>query len=1425
MAKSKYPSELDTSKEIPQVRDNLVEVGSDVINSIRSAIFNIERTLGINPHGVTGQTLAERLNRVLDAVGNLKPEALLTNISVSDVNVSEKAGIKESKLNLNYPTNLLQSEISDLSYQYSQLISELENLTSLISIHISENALNRHPATAISIDNYEPTASDTSLKNIDDGNLQTFSQNILDKHILYSGEDISEDNNSHLANQIYFDSTNISSLITSDDVQAAIEDLATVANLSQITHQDLHHSNGSLKTGVVKNSSTQVGNQLTDSFNITFVSNSKKITVLTPFEASGISKSDIITITDPNDTDEIYSKDYQIDYVVYDGSNLSEIYLTSNILGAYTSQTEAIITRNIKQESSYSGFLLGIRQDAGYASSKYIQISNPNSIFIKSKNIEPTKIDTTTRYIKLYINDDFVILDLYNSNTVLQTIDSIIANINEQAAEQHYRFLAYKSFEPDYSNEIVISYNIPSSDSEVTLKVSRGSDDAIDAGFAHIEDVVFSSVDEVNYYINGNPYTGLKKKLDVTGLIFNPATRLINNNPNVNFLQAGIRPGDLITISGADESSDDGSYIISVVSEDQLLLESDLLPLGFTGQNLTTTDFKIYSNSISLKDIIFQEVDSTYGSSLIQVFLDNNRELSYTKLLEYAVPLYGTNELFTIVDASFDEIGQCVLKLSKEANDDTYFKVSLDGGNFERVSADDSTVELISGTSNKKIKVYFRRVGRVINRLNSDDADVDTTIYLLGSANKDFNLIIGNVPFSNYTGKLGSVLAYSNITHKLEYGNISYNEINKSVVEKLLTEPTSELRSNGVVSGLNVSGYSVFIDQYYVNIDGGICYVNGKRIVVDSYESLPTGIDSNLYDKIFIAVDDTGTIKFKEAVNDCESPFNPKTHCLLATLEYDDVVVRSIDLRLFINDIDLRILNAITVSPVQGLGHFTSFEKAIKYAKRFTQLFPKAGTPSIHLKAGLHQVTIRMELDYNYSIWETLTDFQKAAEEYTYIIQNGLCIDFPVTITGEGDSTVVEIINKFVFTNRTVNSKGKLLVIGEGTSTFSAITTKFNTGSSYYSNFKMKNCSIDLVDLNIQSNDGYGQLNFSQNIDGITFDFLDYTDSDVDQIGPRSINMIELDDQTEPKGNIYINNCKFYTTDGASNSAVINVINPIRLRNFTCSNCKLYCEDDDNNVRLFSEDIFSFNEADSGSNINIFGNTSASNFNTEQDSSAPKMSLGTSGWADRVNRSLYVGGAINAVGDLDADNGNFSAAVTAAQYNYNSTQSRYKYIFFENIHDLTRGQTTNSAELDHITIDGKYWTTAKYGDNVNDFIIVRIELNPGETLDDVNVYFKSENTTPSITFSGYDLEIRSFNVFGDHTVELSSTDMGTIDHSNGNLAEVAAQGISNIGLAGANNKHYLLKITRNSTSGYAQHLLYIQYKVNLTSVQAIAGLF
>ena len=102
MAKSNYPNKLDTSVEIPVIRDNITEIGSDVLNSLRSALFNIEKTLGINPQGATGNTVASRLNNALDDNGNITKDALdrvgLLSGPISNADVSKVAAISEGIL-------------------------------------------------------------------------------------------------------------------------------------------------------------------------------------------------------------------------------------------------------------------------------------------------------------------------------------------------------------------------------------------------------------------------------------------------------------------------------------------------------------------------------------------------------------------------------------------------------------------------------------------------------------------------------------------------------------------------------------------------------------------------------------------------------------------------------------------------------------------------------------------------------------------------------------------------------------------------------------------------------------------------------------------------------------------------------------------------------------------------------------------------------------------------------------------------------------------------------------------------------------------------------------------------------------------------------------------------------------------------------
>ena len=171
MAKSKYPDKLDTSIEIPAVRDNIIEIGSDVLNSVRTAIFQIERTLGINPQGAVGNTVSDRLNKSLDGNGNILKEALdranVLSGPVVDKDVSKNAAINESKLRLDYPTQLLQDQISQLINQLDVVLITLEELSVLFGSHVHPSATNRHPGGAITISSIDNTSSSEGIVSLD----------------------------------------------------------------------------------------------------------------------------------------------------------------------------------------------------------------------------------------------------------------------------------------------------------------------------------------------------------------------------------------------------------------------------------------------------------------------------------------------------------------------------------------------------------------------------------------------------------------------------------------------------------------------------------------------------------------------------------------------------------------------------------------------------------------------------------------------------------------------------------------------------------------------------------------------------------------------------------------------------------------------------------------------------------------------------------------------------------------------------------------------------------------------------------------------------------------------------------------------------------------------------------------------------------
>ena len=61
-----YPKAIDGYSQLPVATNKVTPVNAESINRLRSAIINIETTLGVNPQGSNYNTVVDRLNDVAD---------------------------------------------------------------------------------------------------------------------------------------------------------------------------------------------------------------------------------------------------------------------------------------------------------------------------------------------------------------------------------------------------------------------------------------------------------------------------------------------------------------------------------------------------------------------------------------------------------------------------------------------------------------------------------------------------------------------------------------------------------------------------------------------------------------------------------------------------------------------------------------------------------------------------------------------------------------------------------------------------------------------------------------------------------------------------------------------------------------------------------------------------------------------------------------------------------------------------------------------------------------------------------------------------------------------------------------------------------------------------------------------------------------
>jgi len=281
---SNYPNKYDDDTSLPRVDDNIVEIGSLAINQLRSAVFIIERELGLNISGSSG-SLAARIALCINPDGTLKPAAIVAAGAivgpVTDLEVSPTAAIAESKLALAHNTtslftdlNLTKNDLINLTDLFSELSTDfVRHLSGVASISIP-TINGRHVVSHIDI-NSEPSDSrdpnfgwpgGESPKNrfgqSRGSNLALFLRSLnqeLLRHFRADGlvhTDGYADTISHPARSVSLDSSGFFIIPkTIKDVQEFAESIDKTNFLSINNHQQNHHANGISRTcrGVILN--------------------------------------------------------------------------------------------------------------------------------------------------------------------------------------------------------------------------------------------------------------------------------------------------------------------------------------------------------------------------------------------------------------------------------------------------------------------------------------------------------------------------------------------------------------------------------------------------------------------------------------------------------------------------------------------------------------------------------------------------------------------------------------------------------------------------------------------------------------------------------------------------------------------------------------------------------------------------------------------------------------------------------------------------------------------------------------------------------------------------------------------------------------------------------------------------------------------
>ncbi|MDB2481581.1 hypothetical protein N9W84_00275 [bacterium] len=1025
MSKSKYPNKIDTSIELPVVRDNVTQVTSEVFNSLRSAVIQIEKTLGINPQGSPSETVSSRLEKSLDLLGNIKKDALnlagvLTG-PISDKDVSQSAKIKEEKIALNYSTNFLNTKVSSLQTELETFSLSINDLIAKISIHLNKDSLSQHKAKQIDVESATPIPSSNSFSALISESLQQCFERLVNSHILFNGLATSETNNSHYAKQIYFDNSEITNITDFSNVQDAINDIGLTASNGSLISNLNTTTNGVIRAGKVSNpKDNQDGIILINSASVSITSptlfSETKIFFDTPQTDIGVSLYDIFILSGSSNNDD--NKYYLIKEV---GLNSNSQITSLTIFGGPKEQDNqglsGIVIKNNYISYNKVGLACSVRPRYNKSNTPFIFSNNPNSSTVTSKGFDASLLTATSSTINITVDgSNSFDVDLYNSSYTNQTIDTAVFKINSYAIENKLQIQAFittsnNCFEISISNVIP---NFSGDDKNRTIKITDGSSNngLTETGFSHVKDVEFFPTGSNSINTNGKILDSAYDEVVITN---NVLRSFINTNKIIsqgqNLYSFGIRRGDLVVTEGFTDTSNNGTFTIGNITDTEITLDHGTFL--FSENSNENVKFIILKSTIDLTDFQFSEVPGPNSFALLDLFYLDRRSYS-SKRLEYEgiVTNSGFSIIVTNVSKEYileNQTASITVDINKNAS-----LTGPNGFSGESVSVKASGVYKLFSSD----KLSFVEVKIVSGSSSTLTSSINMTLY--GHSELPNNsLSIGRAVFSSELGYIlgdDSGLGIPSISDTRPIGIISEKDISGSFLEKYIESYRGEARASGIIRGCSIFNLSISGSDITFDISSGVFVSEGIRREFEGFENKKFSFSNNFY----ICFDKNGCLVAQEETLDLlgnlSSPFN---HLEFIHLAYVNISNSSkIDLRLFLDNLDLKTSAKIIVSNKKEYAHFDNVYAAVKYAKMLSKILRSIEIPEIYISSGEYEVSDTIEIDFDLKIKGNKTSSVLKRSGNLLLVNNvsdgSISNDKPMLLIGKQDATAIPDIDNGV---------------------------------------------------------------------------------------------------------------------------------------------------------------------------------------------------------------------------------------------------------------------------------------------------------------------------------------------------------------------------------------------------------------------------